>query len=118
MRSRNITLAGVFLEDFWAQDLVAEVLHCFWGEELEVLRDGHRRDAHSFIIPDVFHGNYALRRLESEMLVRLKCRGMWLVLAIPFAREWHGIGTRDCCWHFGEGSDYAFSVDEVSWLRS
>ena len=64
MRSRNIAVARVLLEDSGAQNLVAEVLHCFWGEELEGLRDGHRRDAHSFVVSDVFHGYYALRRLE------------------------------------------------------
>lgn len=42
MRSRNIAVARVLLKDFGTQDLVAEILHCFWGEELEGLRDGHR----------------------------------------------------------------------------
>ena len=64
MRSRNIAVARVLLEDSRAQDLVTEVLHCFRREELKGLRNGHRRDAHSFVISDVFHGDYALRRLE------------------------------------------------------
>lgn len=116
MRCRDIALAGVLLKHFRAQDLVSEVLHGFWREELEGLRDSHWRDAHSFVVPDVFHRHYALRGLESQMLVRMERRSMWLGLATPVAGEWRCIDVRDCCWHFEEGNNHSMRVDKFMWL--
>lgn len=41
MRGGDVAVASVVFEDFWAEDLVAEVLDGFGREELEGLGDCH-----------------------------------------------------------------------------
>jgi hypothetical protein len=76
LASCNVALVPVLVLDNWLEDLRSHDLDSFRGEELERLRDSHRRDTLVLGIAKVWHQQHLGKFVVGQMFLRVKANDM------------------------------------------